>query len=59
MLSQDFGGIEPWLDSKAFIEKKRVEEAAKVLGLPPETIRQHYENIAQEIPLRLAWKAAV
>jgi hypothetical protein len=45
------------LDSKALIDEKRVEEAAKELELPPETIRQHYEEIAKEIPLRLSWKA--
>jgi len=27
-----------------------------LLKLPLETIRQHYEDIAKEIPLRLAWK---
>jgi HEAT repeat protein/energy-coupling factor transporter ATP-binding protein EcfA2 len=46
-----------WLDSKAIIDEKRVEEAAKALELPPETIRQHYEDIAKEIPLQLSWKA--
>jgi predicted NACHT family NTPase len=60
LLSKDFWLIfinEEWLDSKALIDEKRVEEAAKKLKLPPETIRQHYEDIAKEIPLRLAWKA--
>ena len=45
------------LDSKAIIDEKRVEEAATELQLPPETIRQHYEDIAKEIPLQLSWKA--
>lgn len=46
-----------WLDSKAIIDEKRVEEAAKELELSAETIRQHYEKIAKEIPLQLSWKA--
>jgi HEAT repeat protein/energy-coupling factor transporter ATP-binding protein EcfA2 len=44
-----------WLDSKALIDEERVEEASKALRLPPETIRQHYEDIAKEIPLQLSW----
>jgi HEAT repeat protein/energy-coupling factor transporter ATP-binding protein EcfA2 len=55
LLSQYLNGIEPWLDPKAFIDDGRVEEAAEALQLSPETIRQHYEAIAQEIPLRLSW----
>jgi hypothetical protein len=46
-----------WLDSKAIIDEERVEKAVKELELPPETIRQHYEDIAKEIPLQLSWKA--
>ncbi|EDN70327.1 signal transduction protein with Nacht domain [Beggiatoa sp. PS] len=45
-----------WLDSKALIDEERIAEAAKRLEMSPETIRQHYEDIAKEIPLRLAWK---
>jgi len=56
LLTEDFDGRWLWLDSKALIDEKRVEDAAKVLKLPPATIRQHYEDIAKEIPLRLAWK---
>jgi len=59
LLSQDLDGYSPWLDSKELIDDKRVEEAAKELEFSPETIRQHYENIAKEIPLRLAWKAVL
>lgn len=59
MLLQDFD-IEDsfwwdWLDSKALIDEERVEKASKALKLPTETIRQHYEAIAKEIPLRLSW----
>jgi hypothetical protein len=58
LLSENFFGINDWswLDSKAIIDEERVEEAAEELELSPETIRQHYEDIAKEIPLRLAWK---
>ena len=44
-----------WLDSQEFIDEKRVENAAEALELSPDTIRQHYEAIAKEIPLRLSW----
>jgi hypothetical protein len=57
LLSEPFVVIDwGWLDSKALIDEKRVEQAANKLALPPETIRQHYEDIAKEIPLCLAWK---
>jgi HEAT repeat protein len=46
---------EDWLDSKALIDEERIEAASKALGLSPETIRQHYEDIAKKIPLRLSW----
>jgi hypothetical protein len=46
-----------WLDPKEHvIDEERVSQASKKLHLPPATIRQHYEAIAQEIPLRLSWK---
>jgi hypothetical protein len=61
LLSKDFSPrnivFYNWLDSKTIIDEKRVEEAAKELELSPKTIRQHYEDIAKEIPLQLSWKA--
>jgi len=61
LLSGHFIGIGDWdwLDSKALIDEERVEEAAETLKLSPKTIRQHYEDIAKEIPLRLSWKEEV
>jgi hypothetical protein len=62
LLSKDLIGGElharwNWLDPKEdVIDKERVPKASEKLNLPPETIRQHYEAIAQEIPLRLSWK---
>jgi energy-coupling factor transporter ATP-binding protein EcfA2 len=61
LLTEDFDGKVfdgklTWLDSKAFINEERIKEAAKELKLSSKIIRQHYEDIAKEIPLRLAWK---
>jgi len=56
LLTEYFSGNSWWLDSKAFINEERIKEAAKELKLSSKIIRQHYEDIAKEIPLRLAWK---
>lgn len=59
LLSQNLGVYDgrEWLDPKEdVIDEERVSRASFKLNLPPETIRQHYEAIAQEIPLRLSWK---
>jgi len=53
LLTEDFDGFYGWIDSKTFIDEKRVNEAAKELDLSTETIRKHYEEIAKEMPLKL------
>jgi len=55
LLSQSLDETWPWLDSKELIDEERVNQAAEELELSSETIRQYYENIAQEIPLQLSW----
>ncbi|MDM8568555.1 HEAT repeat domain-containing protein [Thiotrichales bacterium HSG1] len=56
LLTKNFDGKWPWLDSKSTVKKKQVWKATKKLNLPHATIRKYYEDIAKEIPLRLEWK---
>jgi hypothetical protein len=55
LLSKYLDGRALWLDPKEPIDEKRVDKAAFQLGLPAEIIREHYQKIAQEIPLQLTW----
>jgi len=49
-------GTNDWLPPDSVIDDARIQHAAEELGLPPATIRQHYETIAQDIPLKLTFK---
>jgi len=55
LLSRDFDSQDPWLDPFEPITEDQIEQAAKKLNLSPEAIRQHYQEIAVEIPLQLEW----
>jgi len=57
LLLRDFdnSSMTLWLDPLEAITKDQVERAAKQLNLSPKAIRQHYQEIALEIPLQLEW----
>jgi len=56
LLSKDMNAGYFWLDSQATIDEKRVQQAAEKLNMTPDAVRVQYEEIAREIPLRLAWR---
>ncbi|TRW92835.1 sister chromatid cohesion protein PDS5, partial [Candidatus Methylobacter oryzae] len=56
LLSRDLDSIAPWQDPLEPITEDQVEQVAKKLNLSPETIRQHYQEIALKIPLQLEWQ---
>lgn len=48
--------IELWLDPWDVIPESRIASTAKNLDEPKETIRQRYEDLAEQFGLRLEWK---
>jgi HEAT repeat protein len=56
LLSRDFDSMDPWQDPLEPITETQVEQATKKLNLGREAIRQHYQEIALEIPLQLEWQ---
>jgi len=55
LLLHNFYSLYYGIDPIKPIIKERVTKAARKLNLSPEIIRQHYEEISVDIPLKLAW----
>ncbi|MGX9726926.1 MAG: NACHT domain-containing protein [Candidatus Electronema sp. VV] len=58
LLSENFGGIAPFLDPQSPITSARVAEAAEKLKQPAEEIAQRYAMLAQWLDLMLAPEVA-
>ncbi len=56
LLSRDLDGFDPGVDLHAPIDLDFVKEAAAKLGEVEKELRRAYEELAEEVPLRLAWR---
>lgn len=57
LLSRDLDAFNPWIDPHEPITIQRVEQAARRLQMSADEVRARYEALANELPLRLEWRA--
>ncbi len=58
LLSRNSDGLRPFLDPREPVTEERVRKAAAKLGLPEAEVRRRYEELAEQLPITLAWRAA-
>jgi HEAT repeat protein len=54
LLSRDGDAMEPYLDSQARIDRRRVDRMARLLRLDPAEVIDRYTRLAKTVPLRLS-----
>jgi len=47
----------PWLDPQELVTEPRVTQASRRLGIPAEEVRSRYEALANDLGLKLSWRA--